>query len=146
MARAFAIEDGNLNTKGITVVRERTYKDIDLTFAKRPSGDIFKKTDAAAVKQAVKNILLTNRREKPFLPNYGGNLSSFLFSLDAEFDIDEIQEEIQRAISKYEPRAKVISAEADIRGEQHTVNVTVTFQILSTSEEFTVDLTITRLR
>jgi len=144
--RAFAIEDGNLSVKPITAKRERTYKDIDLTFAKRPSGDIYKKTDAAAVKQSVKNLLLTNRREKPFLPSYGGNLSAFLFSLDTEFDADEIKEEIEREVAKYEPRARVLDVVANISGEYHSAHVTVTFQVLNTFEEFTVDLTITRLR
>ena len=79
-SRAFSIEDGNLATASVNVARKKTYKDIDLSFAKRLDGDIFKKTDAAAVKQSVKNILLTNFAEKPFLPNFGGDLNSFLFN------------------------------------------------------------------
>ena len=61
--RSFAIEDGNLNKATLVVSRSRVYKDIDLSFAKRPYGDVYKKTDAAAVKQAVKNLLLTNSTE-----------------------------------------------------------------------------------
>ena len=65
--RAFSIEDGNIGTKTIQTNRRKVFSDIDLTFAKRPSGDIFKKQHAAAVKQAVKNLLLTNFGEKPFM-------------------------------------------------------------------------------
>ena len=44
--------------------------DIDLNFtAKSTSGDIFKKTDQAAVKQSIKNLLMTNKLEKPFEEN-----------------------------------------------------------------------------
>ena len=57
--RAYAAEDGNLNTKSVAVAVKKTYKDIDLSFTRRPGGDIFKKTDAASVKQGVKNVLLT---------------------------------------------------------------------------------------
>ena len=44
--RAFSIEDGNLATKPITTSQTRTYKDIDLSFKKKTTGDIFKKNDA----------------------------------------------------------------------------------------------------
>ena len=79
--RAFAVEDGNLNTRSLVTTRTRLYSDIDLTFAKKPSGEIYKKTDAAAVKQAVKNLLLTNKYEKPFQPSFGGDLNNLLFEL-----------------------------------------------------------------
>ena len=57
--KAFSIEDGNLSASVVTT-RSKKYTDIDLTFANRPSGDVYKKVDAAAVKQAVKNLLLTS--------------------------------------------------------------------------------------
>ena len=60
MARAYSTEDTNLS-KSLISSRGTDYKDIDLAFAAKPAGDVFKKTDAAAVKQAVKNLLLTNR-------------------------------------------------------------------------------------
>ena len=81
MAKVFSIEDGNLTKVPLTSSVTRLYKDIDLTFAKKSSGDIFKKTDAAAVKQSVKNILMTNPTEKPFDPYFGGGLNEFLFTL-----------------------------------------------------------------
>ena len=73
MARVFAQEDGIQKSYLLPLTRSKTYKDIDLTFTARTSGDDFKKNDAAAVKQAVKNLLMTNRSEKPFDNYYGGN-------------------------------------------------------------------------
>ena len=70
MSRVFSQEDGNLNTAAIITSRKKVYKDIDLTFAVRTMGDVFKKTDAASVKQAVKNLLLTNQIEKKFKTYY----------------------------------------------------------------------------
>ena len=63
MARIRSIEDGNLSST-IRTSRVSTFNDIDLTFEKKPSGDVYKKSDAAAVKQSVKNIISTNRLEK----------------------------------------------------------------------------------
>ena len=146
MAKAFSIEDGNLSNVSLTSSLTRTYKDIDLSFAARPSGDLYKKTDAAAVKQAVKNILLTNRTEKPFLPKYGGDLNRFLFNLETEFSEFDIEEAVTLAITNYEPRAKVLGVRANVQPDYNSVNVEVTFQILSTLEEATTIVSLTRLR
>jgi len=81
MATKLAAEDVRLGSSSIIGSRTKVYKDIDLTFAAKPSGEIFKKTDAAAVKQAVKNLMLTNHFEKPFQPTFGANLRDLLFEL-----------------------------------------------------------------
>jgi phage baseplate assembly protein W len=146
VARAFAVEDGNTNTKGISVARNKVYKDIDLTFDKRPDNDVYRKTDAAAVKQSVKNILLTNYAEKPFVPEYGANLNNFLFNLDTEFDDDLMEESIIQAIQDYEPRAQVLNVKVTTDGEYHEAKATVTFKILSINENVTLELDLTRLR
>lgn len=146
VARAFAVEDGNTNTQSINVARKRVYKDIDLTFAKRPDNDVYKKNDAAAVKQSVKNILLTNYAEKPFVPEFGANLNDFLFNLDTEFDSDLIEESIIQAINDYEPRAQVLNVNVTANGEYHEVIATVTFRVLSTNDTVTIELDLTRLR
>ena len=145
--RAYAAEDGNLNTKSVAVAVNKTYKDIDLSFTRRPSGDIFKKTDAASVKQGVKNVLLTRVHEKPFNLDFGTRLNDLLFSLDTEFDDDEeIRDEISRAIAKFEPRARVVNISTTINGEQHAARATITFQIVNTAETFAIELNLARLR
>jgi phage baseplate assembly protein W len=144
--RSFAIEDGNINSATLVVSRKRVYKDIDLSFAKKPDGDVYKKMDAAAVKQSVKNLLLTNSTEKPFSPNFGGDLNNFLFNLDTEFDLDLLEERIIQRVDMYEPRAKIVNVDLRVDGNYHTVRATVTFRILNTNEEDTIELNLTRLR
>lgn len=146
VTKAFSIEDGNLQTKSIVTARQLTYTDIDLTFTAKPSGEIYKKTDAASVKQAIKNLLLTNRMEKPFNPYFGGNLNSFLFSLSEEFDEDECKEAIIDAITNYEPRAIVRDVNVTIVDDRNDVKITVVFQVVTTAEIVSVDVSIARLR
>jgi phage baseplate assembly protein W len=149
MARVFSQEDGNLSTRSIITSRTKSYADIDLSFTRKPGTvtDIYKKTDAAAVKQSVKNILMTNRVEKPFLPYYGGNLNSFLFELaDDELDVDEIQDVVAESISNFEPRALVRAVDVILRPDNNTINVTVKFQVMNTSELQEIVITLTRLR
>ena len=146
VTKAFSIEDGNLSTKSITTTRQLTFTDIDLTFTAKPCGEIYKKTDAAAVKQAIKNLLLTNKMEKPFDPYFGGNLNSFLFSLSEEFDEEECKESIIQAITNYEPRAIVRDVNITVVDDRHDVKVTIVFQVVNTSEIVSVDVSIARLR
>lgn len=146
MARAFSIEDGNLATVPITSSVTRTYKDIDLKFANRPSGDLYKKTDAAAVKQAIKNLLMTNPTEKPFQPYFGAGLNDFLFNLSTEWDEFEINEKVTFAIENYEPRAKVLGVQSNINADQYSVTVRVIFQIITTNQTETIQVNLARLR
>ena len=146
MARVFSQEDGNLSVRPIITSRTISYSDIDLTFAKKTSGEIFKKTDAAAVKQAVKNLLLTNRAEKPFQPEYGGDLTRFLFDLTGELDEFQIKDIVVNTIVNYEPRAVPTSVVVNVAPDQNSVDVLVRFQVTNVAEEQELNLTLTRLR
>ena len=146
MAKAFSIEDGNLSNRPISSTIAKRYKDIDLSFLNRPSGDIYKKTDAAAVKQSIKNLLMTSRTEKPFFPEYGGDLNSFLFSLSTEFDELDIKEQVAQTIENFEPRAQTLEVAVDISPDANSVNVTVIFKMVTTLQVETVQVSLTRLR
>jgi|TARA_B100000073_G_C23705109_1_gene561966 hypothetical protein len=145
MARAYSTEDTNLS-KSLISSRGTDYKDIDLAFAAKPAGDVFKKTDAAAVKQAVKNLLLTNRGEKPFQPDFGADLNEVLFNLDTEFDPDFVQDLIAEAIKNFEPRALVLSVSVSTDGDNNRLDATVEFQVVNTEEIVTTEVSLARLR
>lgn len=144
--RAFAVEDGNIGLTTILTSRTKSYSDIDLTFTPKASGDIFKKQHGAAVKQAVRNLLLTNFSEKPFVPNYGGDLNAMLFRLSTEIDDTTLEDDIIRAIETYEPRAQILNVQTTLNPDGHEVKATVTFKVISTQEQQSVDISLTRLR
>lgn len=143
---SFAVEDKNLSVSTILGTRNVQYKDIDLSFKNKTSGEIFKKQDAAAVKQAVKNLLLTNYGEKPFNPDFGGDLRSLLFEL-ADNDLEEeIEERVIAAVNRYEPRVGALRVEAIVNPDRNTVYVTATFKIINTQEEVILSIPLARLR
>jgi len=147
MARKyFSIEDGDLQTRSLVTSRNRLYSDIDLTFAKKASGDVYKKNDAAAVKQAIKNLLLTDLGEKPFNPYFGGGLNALLFELADDESNVLIADQVTFALQNFEPRARLISVSPNVQPDRNTARVQIVFQIINTSEEVTFETTITRLR
>ena len=60
----------------------QSFKDLNLSFKKHPvTDDLVVTKDAAAIKQAITTLLLTDRGERPFQPDIGSGLRSFLFEV-----------------------------------------------------------------
>ena len=86
----------------------RIYSDIDMDFSSNPvTQDIYKKTNVEAVKQALKNIMLTPFYSKPFAPNYGSPIAGLLFEPMDNITASAIANIIDETISNYEPRVRI---------------------------------------
>jgi len=145
--RAFAQEDNNLQTSSISSSRSRQYTDIDLTLAIKPtSGEVYKKSNGGAVKQAVKTLILTNLLEKPFRPDFGGNLRGQLFDLADRGKSSVLKRNIIKNIEVYEPRAEVLSVDVNLQPDRNSLDVTLKFKVVNTEEETTFTTTLARLR
>ena len=144
--RVLAKEDGNLSQSTLIGSRRKEYKDIDLSFTAKTNGEIFVKKEAAAVKQAVKNLILTDYFEKPFEPFYGGNIRSLLFELADDEVEEETRENIIRAINAYEPRAIVREVSVNYQEERNSISIYIEFQVINTEEVVTFTTSLSRLR
>lgn len=144
--RVLSREDGSLNTSTLVTSRNKVYCDIDLLFTVKDNGELYVKRDAAAVKQAVKNLLLTNHFEKPFQPFYGGNIRSLLFELAYDDVAVDVESNIRSAIQRYEPRAVVRRIDVKAQPDINSINVTIEFQIVNSEETVTFSTTLSRLR
>ena len=92
----------------------QTFKDLNITFKPHPvTGDLIVKKDDAAVKQAIVNLLMTSRGERPFQPNLGSDLRRILFNpLDAS-TAAQIGENIRETLDTYEPRISILQLDVD---------------------------------
>ena len=148
---AVSKEDGNQSSSIIGSSIKKN-SDIDLLFTPKRStvsgetGDIFKKIDAAAVKQSVKNIIMTNHFEKPFSPLFGGNVSAQLFELADNDLAEDLKDDIEEAINNYEPRAKVQKVEVNYQPSANSVSVRIEFQVVNLNQTEVIETTIARLR
>tara|TARA_R100001460_G_scaffold42179_1_gene78184 strand:- start:104 stop:541 length:438 start_codon:yes stop_codon:yes gene_type:complete len=145
MARQLSIEDGNLSSSILTS-RRKSYSDIDLLFERKPSGDIYRKTDADAVKQSVKNIVSTNRYEKPFEIFYGANITGMLFELADAGMGTHVEDQVKSAIQDYEPRARILRINVFSNPDRNTLQVELLFRVTSTEQEVELQTTVSRLR
>lgn len=147
MSKIFSTEDGNLNTISLLTSREKIYSDIDLSFLSNPdTGDIYKRKDASAVKQAVKNLLQTSRFEKPFRPEFGADIRNLLFELSDGSTSDEIEEQIRGSLERYEPRIEITRLKVDSRNDYNTLHVKLEFNIINSEQNVSLETTVSRLR
>jgi len=144
--KIFSQEDADISKISITSSRKTIYKDIDLSFTANNIGNVFKKTETAAVKQAVKNILTSNRFDKPFDPDFGVDLRSYLFELADENTAGELIERIKSTIEAYEPRA--IIRKIDVKSEisKNSLTILLKFQVRNTDQTVSFETTVSRLR
>jgi len=98
----------------------------------------------ANVRESIQVILLTERRERLMLPEFGGGLSGYLFEPNTVTTRRLIKDRIQRALEQWEPRIAVesVEVEADPQDSQAAV-ATITYQLVATQTRERVRLGVT---
>ena len=116
-------------------IANRTYKDMAYSmFANPMSGDIGKKTGAAAVKGAIVSILKTNFNERLFAPEFGANIRGLLFEQMNPITEQRMKKEVESAVARHEPRAEVLGVSVKAQEEQNRYEISVVFNVTSEAE------------
>ena len=85
-----------------------SFKDININFKKHPvTNDLVVSRDASAIKQSIVNLLLTNRGERLFQPEYGSDIRSQLFEPLDYATAANVKRLILYSIQQFEPRIVV---------------------------------------
>ena len=101
------------------------------------------------IKSDLIHLLLTNKGERLYLPDFGANLRQYLFEPNDDEVQGRIKTEIQTAISKYIPNLQVDSITTktgeggQIRNEHHilvTIDYTVTEGAFKSSDSVQIEL------
>ena len=116
-------------------IENRTYKDMAYSmFANPMSGDIGKKTGAAAVKGAIVSILKTNFNERLFAPEFGTGIRALLFEQMNPITEQRLKKEVESAVARHEPRAEVLGVTVNGQEEQNRYEINVLFSVASEAE------------
>ena len=131
---------------GASIVSDKdSFADLDFNFTAHPvTGDIVTKKDANAIRQSVKNILLTNHYERPFKPNFGANLRGMLFEANDPLMGHRIKESIVNALGILEPRIGRIAV--DIVQRDNSVDVRVAYVIMGSASYQELEFSVSRVR
>ena len=137
---------------------ENLYSDLSLMFKPSPSytsnglsGDIVRRYDNESVKQSVRNILLTNKFEKPFQRDFGCNLVKFNFDRAGAWSEYEMGQEIRRQMNINEPRIEIENISIKRKPEKEIMDVILMYKVKpieanTQSESVDVQIKVERIR
>ena len=125
----------------------RRWTDLDLDFTAHPvTKDIVLKKDVEAVKRSIRNLILTNKYERPFQPNIDGGVTGYLFELATPHIIHDIESAVRNCIYNHEPRAQVLDVFVSGDIDNNGFSVSINFRVINTPDPVTVELFLERLR
>jgi phage baseplate assembly protein W len=123
------------------------YQDFKKNLEKSPvSSDLTVLKDEDAVKESIKNLILTDRGERLMQPDLGGNISGMLFENITPATLVLIQNNIRTTIDLYEPRAELIDVIASSNIDDNVVKVEIAFYITNVQQPITLDVFLERTR
>ena len=123
------------------------YSDFFTDLDKHPiRNTVLRKTNVDAVKQSLRNLMLTDKGERLFQPNLGGNIRAMLFENITAQTFLTMQEHIKDVITAHEPRADVIDVYIAQTSQEHEVQITIVFRIVNVQEPVTLELLLERVR
>tara|TARA_A100001201_G_scaffold6597_1_gene10865 strand:- start:185 stop:616 length:432 start_codon:yes stop_codon:yes gene_type:complete len=125
----------------------RIYSDLNLNFTKNPATkDVARLTDVEAVKRSVRNLILTNRFERPFHPEIGSSIRDLLFETITPLNAILLQDRVEEVIDNFEPRANINQVIVQDEIDRNRYKVTVSFYVVNTPEPVTITEFLQRLR
>ena len=117
--------------KGSNFTESRSFKDLSVGFTRNANTkDVAIVKNDNAIKQAVKNLILTVPGEKPFQPEIGSRISELLFEPLDPFTSDSIKQEVINTISQYEPRVRIINVFVKANFDKNSFDVELRYQIV----------------
>lgn len=126
------------------------YSDLDMTLRTNSvgdiKGDIIPHTDIDAIKNSVRNLILTNIYERPFEPLLGSRIRSLLFESVTPLTALSLKDEIENVIVENEPRISQFNVYVNDMADENAYYITVQFNVNDKTSPQLVEFIINRLR
>ena len=114
----------------------RSFKDLSFNMTKNPiTDDIVILKNEEAIKQSVKNLVLTQLNERPFNPLLGTNTTSYLFELSTEVSENKIIDEIERVLIENESRIALDNISVNVTDDENEFEVEIEYFIIGAAPE-----------
>lgn len=125
----------------------RLFSDLDFNFSPHPvTGDLVVKYDENAIKQSLKNLIMTRNYERPFHSEIGSPVRELLFDLITPMTGLMVKRAIVDLVSNYEPRVVLTDVDVIASPENNSLYVSISFRIVNTEKPLTLDFVLERTR
>lgn len=109
----------------------KSFKDISFNFTKNPvTGDLVVLKNEEAIKQSVKNLVLTKLGERLFRPLLGTDTTTYLFELGTAFSENQLLEEIEKVLTSYEARISLKNITVNANNDSNEFEVYIEYLIV----------------
>ena len=125
---------------------QNDFSDFNNSMVTKGDGDLAKTVDEFAVAQSIKNLILTDKMERPFQPTLGCDIRKSLFENFTPQTITVAKQRISETIGQYEPRAEIINIDASPDEDNNALNMTIVFSLINSDVEQTLGLVLERIR
>jgi len=143
------------------------FSDITTSFSKTPVGDqLARVLNENSVNQSLRNIIKTNLGERPFQPALGSDVYASLFELHSTESIKDLKLFIENSINTNEPRVNLLKVYVKTNidppevyenpegnnvyvppaRDEHTVEVTIIYNLINNPEPITLTVILKRVR
>jgi phage baseplate assembly protein W len=121
------------------------YINIDFPFKDSRNGFYFKlnQTDRDAIKADLLHLLLTNKGERLYLPDFGSDLQKYIFEPNDSITHEEIRDSLNDSISLYIPNLIVNSIEFKNNPIEESIIVELSYSVTDGTFSSTDTLTLT---
>jgi phage baseplate assembly protein W len=127
--------------------QSQIYSDLFTNLDVHPDNhDLVIKKNENAVKTAIRNLILTNKYERPFAPTIGGNIRNFLFEPITPVTQQNLKDEIISIITNYERRANLIDVVVSPNVDENAYEITIIFSIINIGTPITLNTFLYRVR
>ena len=133
-------DQSNLRNKEI-------YSDFMTNFNAHPNtGMLLKRTNVEAVKRSIRNLLSTDKGERFFAPDFGGNIKKYLFEPADSVTKENLKVSISETLKKYEPRAIVDEIRISLSNDEQTYNIDIIFRVINNPDPALLQIKLDRVR
>lgn len=122
----------------------RQFRDLSIGMLANPNTEDFSMVkNENAIKQSIKNLVLTQFGERPFQPTNGSRLKSMLFENFDVFMLEDLKSEIISVVGRLEPRVELTDVIVKYEGGNE-LEVEVEYRIVGEILTQTVDFLLER--
>ena len=132
------------------VVKEIYFSDLDTQFTQNPiNDDVVSIKNFESIKRSVRNIINTNKGERPFNPDFGSNVRALLSEPDSDLLRIALEDEIEAQLLNFEPRIDILNISVSNTSEQidsYELNVIIEFTPINSQQAVTLNVVLERAR
>lgn len=125
------------------------FSDFTSEFTSNPAtGDLYKNVNDFAIKESLKNLILTEQGERMFQPTLGGTIRRSLFGQLDEITVTRLRSSVEMTIKNHEPRVVFRDISIVTDDDRNNASLTIFYSTINSPGQIQ-DLTVnflTRVR